>query len=104
MQSQNAARNICQNFKVTSWHGIELEPEMEPRISRYCDEIASSRPMRMFQGRAHSSCERLLTRKFRLQASMTAETMITTDNVLNVVPRSSTGGRDFRARGTETPD
>ena len=62
-----------------------IEPE---RVSylRYCDEIASIRPLRTFQGE-RIVLRRLLTRKFRLQASMTTETMITTDNVLNIVPR-----------------
>jgi hypothetical protein len=41
----------------------------------------------MFQGE-RIVLRRLLTRKFRLQASVTSETMITTDNVLNVVPKS----------------
>ena len=41
----------------------------------------------MFQGE-RIVLRRLLTRKFRLQASMTAETMITTDNVLNMIPRN----------------
>jgi predicted type IV restriction endonuclease len=54
---------------------------------RYCDEIASSRSLRMFQGQ-RIVIRRLLTRKFRLQASVVTETMITTDNVLNAVPSS----------------
>jgi len=63
-----------------------IEPN---RISyiRYCDDIASRRPLRIFQGE-RIVLRRLLTRKFRLQASMTTETMITTDNVLNIVPKS----------------
>jgi hypothetical protein len=48
----------------------------------------------MFQGE-RIVLRRLLTRKFRLQASMTAETMITTDNVLNVVPRSPQADMTF---------
>jgi hypothetical protein len=40
----------------------------------------------MFQGR-RIVLRRLLTRRFRLQASSTDDTLITTDNVLNVVPR-----------------
>jgi hypothetical protein len=55
---------------------------------RYCDDIASSRPIKMFQGK-RIVLRRLLTRKFRLQASVTSETMITTDNVLNLVPKGS---------------
>ncbi|MCD6328282.1 N-6 DNA methylase [bacterium] len=52
---------------------------------RFCDDIASSRSIAIFSNR-RIVLRRLLTRKFRLQASMTAETMITTDNVLNLVP------------------
>jgi hypothetical protein len=64
-----------------------IQPERASFL-RYCDDIASTRSMKMFQGE-RIVLRRLLTRKFRLQASMTAETMITTDNVLNIVPRSS---------------
>ena len=53
---------------------------------KYSDEIASSRPMRMFEGK-RIALRRLLTRKFRLQACLAAETMITTDNVLNMIPK-----------------
>jgi hypothetical protein len=63
-----------------------IEPKRVSYI-RYCDDIASRRPLRIFQGE-RIVLRRLLTRKFRLQASMTTETMITTDNVLNVVPKS----------------
>ncbi len=52
---------------------------------KYCNEIASSRPIKIFQGE-RLVVRRLLTRKFRLQASKAIETMITTDNVLNMVP------------------
>jgi len=52
----------------------------------YSDRIASSRPIRTFQGE-RIVLRRLLTRQFRLQASYTSETMITTDNVLNLVPK-----------------
>ena len=52
---------------------------------RYCDDIASSRSINIFQGE-RLVVRRLLTRKFRLQASRVNETMITTDNVLNIVP------------------
>jgi hypothetical protein len=52
---------------------------------RYCDEIASTRALKMFQGK-RLVLRRLLTRKFRLQASIATETMITTDNVLNAIP------------------
>jgi hypothetical protein len=61
---------------------------------RYCDDIASNRSLRMFQGE-RIVLRRLLTRKFRLQASMTSETMITTDNVLNIVPRDSDASVQF---------
>ncbi len=40
----------------------------------------------MFRGQ-RIVLRRLLTRKFRVQASLTEAVMITTDNVLNVVPR-----------------
>ena len=50
--------------------------------------------MRMFQGE-RIVLRRLLTRKFRLQAGLTVETMITTDNVLNVVPRNSEASVPF---------
>jgi hypothetical protein len=53
----------------------------------YCDQIASNRPMKMFQN-DRLVIRRLLTRKFRLQASEVSETLITTDNVLNAVPIS----------------
>ncbi len=62
---------------------------IEPTRSSYLkfsDEIASSRPSRMFRGQ-RIVLRRLLTRKFRVQASLTEAVMITTDNVLNVVPR-----------------
>jgi hypothetical protein len=52
---------------------------------KFGDDIASSRPSKMFEGQ-RIVLRRLLTRKFRIQASMTDVTMITTDNVLNVVP------------------
>ncbi|HZP83284.1 MAG TPA: N-6 DNA methylase [Chthonomonadaceae bacterium] len=52
---------------------------------RYCDEIASSRPRSLFEGE-RIVLRRLLTRKFRLQASWVNTAMITTDNVLNLVP------------------
>lgn len=54
---------------------------------KYSDEIASIRPMKMFEGK-RIALRRLLTRKFRLQASLATETMITTDNVLNLVPQA----------------
>jgi hypothetical protein len=53
---------------------------------RYCDDIASSRPLRVFQGK-RIVLRRLLTRRFRLQASIVTETFITTDNILNIVPK-----------------
>jgi len=52
---------------------------------RYSDEIASTRALKMFQGK-RLVIRRLLTRKFRLQVSIATETMITTDNVLNAIP------------------
>jgi hypothetical protein len=64
-----------------------IEPKRVSYI-RFCDDIASNRPIRMFQGE-RIVLRRLLTRKFRLQASVTSETMITTDNVLNLVPKGS---------------
>ncbi len=53
---------------------------------RYCDEIASSRTMDNFTGK-RIVLRRLLTRQFRLQASTTDETLITTDNVLNLTQK-----------------
>ena len=53
---------------------------------KYSDEIASIRSMRMFEGK-RIALRRLLTRKFRLQACLAVETMITTDNVLNMIPK-----------------
>jgi predicted type IV restriction endonuclease len=53
---------------------------------KYSDEIASIRSMRMFEGK-RIALRRLLTRKFRLQAGLAIETMITTDNVLNMIPK-----------------
>jgi len=40
----------------------------------------------MFEGK-RITLRRLLTRKFRLQAGLAIETMITTDNVLNMIPK-----------------
>lgn len=54
---------------------------------QYSDLLASSRPLRMFQGR-RIVLRRLLTRKFRLQANMVTETMVTTDNIVNVAPKN----------------
>jgi hypothetical protein len=62
-----------------------IEPHRASYL-KFCDEIASTRPLEMFQG-SRIVLRRLLTRKFRIQASMTDETMITTDNVLTLVPR-----------------
>jgi hypothetical protein len=100
-RKKHSEDQIAQRFlHAKSKRGKEYLPELqgnelsrywiEPkRVSylRYCDDIASSRPIKMFQGK-RIVLRRLLTRKFRLQASMTAVTMITTDNVLNVVPKS----------------
>jgi type I restriction-modification system DNA methylase subunit len=63
-----------------------VEPE---RVSflHYCEDIASNREIEMFQG-PRIALRRLLTRKFRLQASFVKDTMITTDNVLNLIPLS----------------
>ena len=55
---------------------------------RYCDDIASNRSIEMFKGK-RIVLRRLLTRQFRLQANIAMETMITTDNVLNMVPKDS---------------
>jgi hypothetical protein len=70
-----------------------IAPERSSYI-RYCDEIASSRPLRMFTGQ-RIVLRRLLTRRFRLQASMTDETLITTDNVLNFVGRAKEASVPF---------
>ncbi len=48
----------------------------------------------MFEGK-RIVLRRLLTRKFRLQASLAVETMITTDNVLNMIPRNSDASVEF---------
>ncbi len=61
---------------------------------KYSDEIASTRPMRMFEGK-RIALRRLLTRKFRLQACLAFETMITTDNVLNMVPKIEGAAVEF---------
>jgi predicted type IV restriction endonuclease len=53
---------------------------------KYSNEIASTRSMQMFEGK-RIALRRLLTRKFRLQAGLAIETMITTDNVLNMIPK-----------------
>ncbi len=55
---------------------------------KYSDEIASIRPMKMFRRQANCSTPPSYHRKFRLQASLATETMITTDNVLNLVPQA----------------
>jgi hypothetical protein len=70
-----------------------IEPSRVSYI-RYCDDIASNRPLRMFQDE-RIVLRRLLTRKFRLQACMTSETMITTDNVLYIVPRDAKASIPF---------
>ena len=61
---------------------------------RFCDDIASARSIDMFQGK-RIVLRRLLTRRFRLQASLAEETLITTDNVLNMVPRCNDARPDF---------
>jgi len=48
----------------------------------------------MFQGK-RIVLRRLLTRKFRLQASLTEKTLITTDNVLNMAPRCNDASPEF---------
>ncbi|MEW5718876.1 MAG: TaqI-like C-terminal specificity domain-containing protein, partial [Chloroflexota bacterium] len=70
-----------------------IEPDRKSYL-KYSDEIASTRPMRMFAGR-RIVLRRLLTRKFRLQASLATETMITTDNVLNMIPRAAETSVEF---------
>lgn len=74
---------------IPELQGSELERYfIQPnRVSyiRYCSEIASIRPIRNFQGK-RIVLRRLLTRQFRLQASLATECMITTDNVLNMIP------------------
>jgi hypothetical protein len=70
-----------------------IEPKRKSFI-RYCPQIASIRPMNNFQGK-RIVLRRLLTRKFRLQASLTNETMITTDNVLNMVPSEHNADVEF---------
>jgi hypothetical protein len=60
----------------------------------YCDDIASSRPLSMFQGK-RIVLRRLLTRKFRIQASLASETLITTDNVLNAAPKDPGASVEF---------
>jgi len=61
---------------------------------RFCDDIASTRSIEMFQGK-RIVLRRLLTRRFRLQASLAEETLITTDNVLNMVPCCSDASPEF---------
>jgi hypothetical protein len=99
-RKKHSEKQISQRFlHASAKRSEEYLPELQgselsrywidpKRVSylRYCDEIASNRPLRMFQGE-RIVLRRLLTRKFRLQASMTTETMMTTDNVLNIVPR-----------------
>jgi len=51
----------------------------------YSDRLASSRPIENFTGE-RLVLRRLLTRKFRLQASYVNTSLITTDNILSVVP------------------
>ncbi|MBI4785741.1 MAG: N-6 DNA methylase [Chloroflexi bacterium] len=70
-----------------------IDPERKSYL-KYSEEIASTRPMRMFAGR-RIVLRRLLTRKFRLQASLATETLITTDNVLNMVARVSNASPEF---------
>jgi len=100
-RAKHSAEQIASRFlHATERKSQEYLPELQgSELSRYsiaskrksylkyCDEIASTRPLEMFKG-TRIVLRRLLTRKFRLQASLTADTMITTDNVLNMVPKS----------------
>ncbi len=90
-----AARFLHAKSAISDKHLPELQGEelsryfIEPvrkSYLEYSDRIASTRPIDLFQGE-RLVLRRLLTRQFRLQASHTSETMITTDNVLNLVPK-----------------
>ncbi len=70
-----------------------IAPERTSFI-KYSDDIASTRPIKMFVGK-RVVLRRLLTRKFRLQASVATDTMITTDNVLNMIPQSAEASVEF---------
>jgi type I restriction-modification system DNA methylase subunit len=52
----------------------------------YSERLASIRPKEVFEG-PRIVLRRLLTRQFRLQASLTELTMISTDNIITLLPR-----------------
>jgi len=94
-EEEIAARFLHADRKVNDEYLPELQGTELSRYAiapgrtsylHYCPQIASIRSIHMFQGR-RIVLRRLLTRRFRLQASSTDDTLITTDNVLNVVPR-----------------
>ena len=94
-EEQISTRFLHANQRINSEYLPELQGTELSRYAivpgrtsylRYCPQIASIRSIHMFQGR-RIVLRRLLTRRFRLQASSTDDTLITTDNVLNVVPR-----------------
>jgi type I restriction-modification system DNA methylase subunit/REP element-mobilizing transposase RayT len=96
-EQQIQSRFLHANFRASGIHLPELQgselgryyiaPDRETYLE-YSDRLASIRDLRMFQGE-RIVLRRLLTRRFRLQASFCTETMITTDNVLNLVPKES---------------
>lgn len=102
-EEQIASRFLHANSKKSKQYMPELQgnelsrylvfPERKSFI-KYSEEIASTRPLKMFEGK-RIVLRRLLTRKFRLQASSATETMITTDNVLNMIPRTTEADVDY---------
>ncbi|GAB6286228.1 MAG: hypothetical protein STSR0009_24290 [Methanoregula sp.] len=101
-RAKHSEKQIAEKFlHSTTQQSPEWLPELQGNeLSRYyvnpirksflhyCDKIASNREIGMFQGQ-RIVLRRLLTRKFRLQASFVKDTLITTDNVLNLVPLRS---------------
>jgi hypothetical protein len=94
-EQQIQSRFLHANSRINKQYMPELQGN---ELSRYYiapertsflknnEEIASSRQIQLFEGK-RITLRRLLTRKFRLQASLAIETMITTDNVLNMIPK-----------------
>ena len=107
-RAKHSEKQIAENFLQSN---TQLTPEWLPELQgnelsryyatpkrksfiHYCDKIASNREISMFQSE-RIVLRRLLTRKFRLQASFVKNTMITTDNVLNLVPQISDANSKF---------
>jgi len=94
-EKQISGRFLHADSALTNEHLPELQGKELSRYRadaeassyiRYCDDIASTRSIEMFRGE-RIVLRRLLTRSFRLQGMRITATRITTDNVLNMVPK-----------------